>query len=130
METTETEEKYARVCNVTGEGMNKGYCFGDGDFYCKTDESAGKHLRKILSEGALFDTENGLEGKELLGKTDAELLEISYENEYHYFTEWEVEEGENWHDADGKEFTTCHKCKNETIVQEEFNFCTHCLTHL
>jgi hypothetical protein len=33
-------EKYARTCSVTGEGMNKGYVFFDGESYAKTKEDA------------------------------------------------------------------------------------------
>lgn len=32
--------RYARSCSVTGEGMNEGYVFSDGEFYAKDEESA------------------------------------------------------------------------------------------
>lgn len=33
-------ERYARTCSVTGEGMNEGYVFHDGEAYAKTKENA------------------------------------------------------------------------------------------
>lgn len=32
--------KYARQCSVTGEGMNEGWCFCDGQDYAKYEEGA------------------------------------------------------------------------------------------
>jgi len=101
-------EKFARKDSVTGKGINEGFCFGDGDFYCLNQTDAERHAEKI-------------------GFKD---LEEAYEEEAYYWTEWEVEEGESWYDAEGNEFKKCHKCKEETAVNEEFYFCTHCLTHL
>ena len=28
-------KKYARACDITGKGMNEGYCIGDGNMYIK-----------------------------------------------------------------------------------------------
>lgn len=36
----EVIEKYARKCSVTGKGMNQGYCFDEGEFYCIAPEHA------------------------------------------------------------------------------------------
>ena len=33
-------KKWARCCNVTGEGMNNGWIWGDGDFYVKNQDDA------------------------------------------------------------------------------------------
>ena len=33
-------KKWARCCNVTGEGMNNGWVWGDGDFYVKNQDDA------------------------------------------------------------------------------------------
>jgi len=100
--------KYARKDSVTGKGMNEGFCFGDGDFYCESEEDAITQSKKLG-----YNT-----------------LNEAYEDEAYYFTNWEVEEGENWFNLEGKEFTNCHDCENETQVNEYFYFCTHCLTHL
>jgi hypothetical protein len=32
--------KFARKCSVTGEGMNEGWCFGDGQDYAKYEHDA------------------------------------------------------------------------------------------
>lgn len=42
METSQktTVEKFARVCSVTTEGMNEGWCFESGAFYAKSQEHA------------------------------------------------------------------------------------------
>ena len=103
-------EKFGRKDSVTGKGMVEGFCFGDGDFYCESEEDA---LVKAKEGG--FET-----------------LKESYDAGNHYWSQWfpEDDEDETWYDEDGKEYTNCHKCGEETIVLEEFTFCTHCLTHL
>ena len=42
--------KYARQCDVTGEGMNKGFCIGDGAMYIKSEKHMSEHITN--------DTEN------------------------------------------------------------------------
>lgn len=59
-------QKFARKCSVTGEGIDEGYVFRDGDMYFSKIEDLTKH---ILSLGY---------------KT----LEEAYPNEY-YYTDWE-----------------------------------------
>lgn len=59
-------QKFSRKCSVTGNGMNEGYVFRDGDMYFSKIEDLTKH---ILSLGY---------------KT----LEEAYPNEY-YYTDWE-----------------------------------------
>jgi len=81
-------EKFARKDSITGEGMNEGFCFGDGEFYCKSDENALEHAKSI-------------------GYKD---LEESYKDGSHYWTEWyqDIEDEENleeWYDAKGNKFT-------------------------
>jgi hypothetical protein len=38
-------EKFARKCSVTGEGMNEGHVFRDGEMYFSTDELAQTHMQ-------------------------------------------------------------------------------------
>jgi hypothetical protein len=64
------DTKYARVCSVTGEGMNEGFCFGDGEDYAKTEESA-----LILAKERGYKT-----------------LKQAYNDEVYYYTEWEEED--------------------------------------
>jgi hypothetical protein len=67
---------YARLCDVTGEGFNQGYCFGDGESYMKYEKHVIKHLRESQS-----DDEKGL--------TDAELLAKAVEvDDIVYWSDW------------------------------------------
>jgi len=62
-----TNQTYARKCDVTGEGMNEGYVFGDGTDYFKYEKDALAHAIS-------------------LGYKD---LQESYDDDSHYYTEWE-----------------------------------------
>lgn len=96
-------EKYARKCDVTGKGMNEGWCWGDGAFYTATKEATAFELRKDIAEGynpTLLETE------ELLKESDEVLLEIAYEDGILYWTEWydeELEEQGFYYTEDGEE---------------------------
>jgi len=70
----ETKQLFARVCDITGEGMNEGWCWADGMFYTKNYEDTIKELRKE------FTDESHL--------TDEELLTEACENEVLYWTDW------------------------------------------
>jgi len=63
-------EKFARIDSVTGEGINEGYCFNDGDFYCGSSLDA---LDKCEELGYLT-------------------MEEAYDDGIYYWTEWEIEE--------------------------------------
>jgi hypothetical protein len=107
-------EKFARKNSVTGKGMNEGYVFNDGEKYFETEKELITFLRsreEVLSE-----------------LTNEFILKESYDLEEYYYTTWE--EDENYYDEDGNEYTNCHDCGEETTVNEEFYFCTSCLTHL
>lgn len=84
-------EKFARKDTKTGKGMNSGFCVGDGDAYFEEDADLIEYIR-----------EHNKEAYE--GLSDEFLLKDSYESGYHYWTEWEVTEGETWYDANGNEF--------------------------
>ena len=75
-------KKFARKDSVTGKGINDGFCFGDGDFYCASSLDA---LAKCEELG--FET-----------------MEEAYKEEAYYWTEWEIEEGENYFDKHGNEY--------------------------
>lgn len=86
-------EKYARKCDITGVGMNDGWCWGDGMFYSATLEDTIAELRKDNPQ------------KKYL--TDDELLEWAVDVEILYWTEWyyeELEPGDVYYDAEGNEF--------------------------
>lgn len=40
-------QKFARKCSVTGEGMDEGFVFGDGEMYFSTDELAQTHIQTL-----------------------------------------------------------------------------------
>lgn len=84
----------ARKCDVTGEGMNRGYCIDEGHplfyvsrMYIKYEKDLIKHLRKVERKGNHLYDEDVSEGR----ITDQWLLNYYYNNEYYYFTEWEDE---------------------------------------
>jgi hypothetical protein len=86
-------EKFARVCDVTGKGMNEGWCWGDGSFYTATEEVTIAELRKDYPQH-----------KDL---SDEELMSWAYDEEILYWTEWydeELEPGDIYYDAEGNEF--------------------------
>jgi hypothetical protein len=69
------EDLFARVCDITGKGMNEGYCINDGMMYIKEKSDMINHLR-------------GIEGEDTDGLSDDELIEYFYEEEYFYHTDW------------------------------------------
>lgn len=106
-------KKYARKNSATGKGMNSGYIFNHGDYYCETEEEAKNYVESLDL--------NWIE----------ELATVDTNEEWFFYTEWEeIEEDDNWYDKDGNQFTKCYLCKEVTLVLEDFRFCQHCLTHL
>ena len=98
------EERYARKCDVTGKGMNEGWCWGDGSFYTSTLEVTIKELRSDINDGAYDFDEFGKET--LLKMSDDELMTYAYDNDVFYWTEWyseELEEGDTYFDEEGNE---------------------------
>jgi hypothetical protein len=71
----ENKTTYARICTITGEGMNEGYCINDGEIYIKYESHLIQYLRDIDNECAHL--------------TNTEILDYYYNNEYYYYTEWE-----------------------------------------
>lgn len=80
-------EKFARACDITNEGMNEGYCIGDGFMYIKYEKDFVQHLKDIK-----FSDEE---------LTDEELVELAYEEDYYYWTEWEELDDDYHYLADG-----------------------------
>jgi hypothetical protein len=63
-------KKYARQCSITGEGMNEGWVFGDGEEYVKYEQDAVNLLKEYWYES----------------------LEDAYKNNAVYWTSWEDED--------------------------------------
>jgi hypothetical protein len=57
--------RWARKCDVTGKGMNQGFCFGDGEAYFINESDAKKYAKEIgykslkeaYKDGAYYWTE-------------------------------------------------------------------------
>lgn len=99
-------EKFVRVCDVTGRGMNEGWVWGDGTFYTSTLNITIKELRSDIKDGAYDFDEIGAD--KLLDMSDDELLQYAYDNDVLYYTEWEEEINKNnydcYYDEDGNEY--------------------------
>lgn len=99
--------KFTHRCDITGKGMNKGYCWSDGVFYSATFEDTVKELRKDIGIGAIdtacYDTI--FINKELLEMGDETLIEWAYSHEILYWTEWYEADCNDWfYDAAGNEY--------------------------
>ena len=80
MKKTEERILYARQCDITGEGMNEGYCIEDGLMYIKHEKDMIKHIRGLDEELSLSNP------------LDEELLDLYYDDDYCYWTEWEFDD--------------------------------------
>lgn len=77
-------ERYARRDSITGLGMNEGWCFGEGDFYCADEENA-----------LIYAKELGYES-----------IQEAYEDEAGYWTTWEEIDEDCYYDEFGNEYAT------------------------
>ena len=99
--STETEY-FAHKCDVSGDGMNEGWCWFDGSFYTSTLEITLKECRKDR-DNILYDIDEDAELQdesdydkfiEALARskskteTDEDLLFIGFQTGYLYYTEW------------------------------------------
>jgi len=71
-------EKFARQCSVTGEGMNNGYVYRDGEMYFKYEPDLVAHIRSLDNDSSNL--------------SDEFLLGEAYDLEEYYYTEWEDED--------------------------------------
>jgi len=95
-------EKFSRKCDITGKGMNEGYCWHDGTFYSHTKENTARELRDDIKEDGVMHS-GKLSNDELLAMSDDELLDWAYEEEILYWTEWldDSDTEDSFYDADG-----------------------------
>jgi hypothetical protein len=82
--------KYARQCSITGEGMNEGYVYYDGEMYFKEEKDFVMFLRyqNELEEG-IWDLSDEL------------VLNDAYDNGEYYYTEWEDEDDYKYYEENG-----------------------------
>jgi hypothetical protein len=87
-----THKLYPRKCDITGEGMDSGFCIQDGSLYVKYETDMIVHLREVDA----LDQEWTL-------LSDEQMIEASYESGYHYFTDWEELDSDVNYTIDGVE---------------------------
>tara|TARA_R100001082_G_scaffold94019_1_gene60865 strand:+ start:218 stop:493 length:276 start_codon:yes stop_codon:yes gene_type:complete len=89
--------KYARQCDITGEGMNDGYVVGDGFMHIKYEKDL---IALIRSWGV--DENNEL--------SDDFILNESWQHEEWYWTQWECPTDLQYEEVNGKliEINQCH----------------------
>jgi hypothetical protein len=71
-------KRYARVCDITKEGMDEGWIWYGGTFYTKYEKDTVQELHKD------FDDEWGSRDW-----SDDKILEYAFEADILYWTEWE-----------------------------------------
>jgi hypothetical protein len=77
--------KFARKCDVTGKGMNCGYCIDEGGMYIASPVDMLKHLE----EHTVYTS-----------------IEEAFEDDYCYWTEWTELDEEGYYLADGTHVST------------------------
>ncbi len=111
--------KYARSCDCCGSGMNTGF-LDDGATYCST--------RCLVWGNSTKDTED-FESFEPY--TESQWMKDcdDGDSDTSYWTEWyeTIEEEDPYFDEHGTPYGKCHKCKEETRME---NFCDNCGTCL
>ena len=90
---------YARKCDITGEGMNEGWCWGDGIFYSKHRADTIKELRKDLLNSSIANEGGRLE---IESWTDDAILQMSYDADILYWTSWEDEDYYEYKEVNGE----------------------------
>jgi hypothetical protein len=87
--------KYAKQCSITGEGMNEGYVYYDGEMYFKYEKDFVMFL-KYQNEPL----------EDIWDLSDEFILNEAYDNGEYYYTEWEDEnEYEYFEDENGNLIT-------------------------
>lgn len=82
-------ERYARQCSITDEGMNEGWIDEDTGVYFKYKKDAVKYIKDLMlntyeSEGdSAFDIDKY--------KKDDDILDVGYKHFNTYWTSWECE---------------------------------------
>jgi hypothetical protein len=73
-------KKFARKCDVTGRGMNKGFVIGNGEMYIKDDSDMLAH---VIEQGYSS-------------------MDEAYDDEYYYYTEWNDKDDYEWVEVEEK----------------------------
>ena len=113
---------WARQCSVTQQGMNAGYVWDDGCFYCVDDDEIANaefrrdrehiisYIPKDLSDIGFFDDYDEQDEENYLSaidrvkqnkETDEDLKTLSYLFGLHYYTEWMDDDDIQYVEIDG-----------------------------
>tara|TARA_R110002012_G_scaffold179165_1_gene344732 strand:+ start:70 stop:624 length:555 start_codon:yes stop_codon:yes gene_type:complete len=92
---------YARRCCKTGEGMNEGWIFGNGDMYIKHESDVIKELR-----GPDWKDFWSEAWTELSEREDADILDSAFEHDICHWTEWDPSEEDEWYTRYGEPLKT------------------------
>ena len=90
---------YPRKCDITGEGMDEGYCIQEGAYYIKYEKDFIKHIRNLEKEDNPDYNKLVEDGK----LTDEFLINDYYNQGYYYWTEWEELDSEINYTENGQE---------------------------
>ena len=98
-------ERYARKCDTTGKGMNEGFVVGAGDLHFSEKQHLVEYLR-----GVEWEDSNGVSSSDM--KSDDDLMNYFYNEEFYYYTEWEeiddeiypLDSSDVYYDEDGNEY--------------------------
>jgi hypothetical protein len=85
-------------CDISGEGMNEGYCINDGGMYIKYEKDMVEWLR---SKDWEFENEYGLIIN-VAKLDDYDLLEWALNDEIYHWIEWLEKEDIQYKEIDGK----------------------------
>ena len=75
-------EKFAKKCSLSGLGINEGFVFFDGETYIKDEFEAIKYAKELGYNS----------------------LDEAYEDSIYYWTEFDIEDGEDFYDTKGNVF--------------------------
>ena len=105
------EVRYARKCDTTGEGMNEGYCWGEGEQHTKYRKDVIKELRADIENGMyhakFMEQYYGTKDPKNIPHKDWDndrIFNWGFDLDMFYWTTWEAEDGE-WYDFSGNEYT-------------------------
>lgn len=107
-----TEYLHRHTCKITGRGMSEGFLmndetYGEQEDFVKVLRDAIPSFNADINIGMteMYEGEDALaDGLIPTAISDEDLLEFSYENEYHLWTDWyqeDLEEEGEAHDDDG-----------------------------
>jgi hypothetical protein len=131
-----TEDLHRHVCKVSGKGMSEGFLMNDETY--KEQEDFIVVLREMIpsfNADINMGLSEGYEGDDALGDalipqtiSDEDLLEFSYDNENHLWTDWyqdDLEEETEGYDDDGNlwEFLSINQEWRKEFDLEDYEIC-------